>query len=349
MFPFMKNWLKKTAGETAASSLGAEQEKAEESVLPIDPAQLAQSSGDEQPVMGQNDAGQAGAPQASENQSASEPGAAGSAPQTVETPLSLHPLWEKKLDSGQKYALMFMANELPPLAKDTISLAGINIEPHEQGVEVTAFIRNGTAQPVRLREMNLLLLFDENRLFARQRFDLAEVGEIPPCHARPWSFVFLREHFLITDVLLSRWKLAFELAEKKLVLPQQLELEESWLKVLSEEQKQSLIELARRLPPLQAGEVNLQPVQLSRGADGSLRVLLLFRNGSPRTLSFEKLPLVLLDAQGDKAAEGLFVLQEGLTVRGETSKPWMFIFPRQNLCKEEPDFSRWKVIIPGPA
>jgi len=58
---------------------------------------------------------------------------------------------------------------------------------------------------------------------------------------------------------------------------------------------------------------------------------------------------VLLDAQGEKAAEGLFELAGGLTVRKETSKPWLFIFPRQNLCKEAPDFSRWKVIIPGKA
>ncbi|UFJ40075.1 accessory Sec system S-layer assembly protein [Brevibacillus humidisoli] len=327
MFSFMKSWLKK-----GSSADEGDTEIKEESVLSADQINLAETGETaltEEPMK--------------QGEEQKPEGTEGTA---VETPLSLHPEWEQQLDTNQKYALMFMASELPPISRGNVSLAGIKIFPHDEGVEVTAFIRNGLPRPIRFDHMNLLLLFDDNKLFARQTFDLSAVGEIPANHARPWSFLFLREHFLITDVLLSNWKLAFELAQKKLVLPQQLELEESWIKALSEGQKQSLIQLAKRLPPLQPGEVNVQAVQLTRGDDESLRALLLFRNGSPKSLSFEKLPLVLLDAQGDKAAEGIFELQ-GLTVRTGTSKPWLFIFPQQSLCKDEPDLSRWKVIVPS--
>ncbi|WP_425622729.1 accessory Sec system S-layer assembly protein [Brevibacillus borstelensis] len=264
------------------------------------------------------------------------------------TKLSLHESWEQRLNASEKYALSFTAQELPPLEPGNISLAGISLVPHEQGVEVTAFLRNGTDRPVRLQNMTLVILIGEEELFTRQTFDLSEAGEIPAHSARPWSFVFRSEYFLKVDVLLQNWKIAFELAQKKMVLPQQLELEESWIRTLSDEQKEGLIELAKRLPALKEGEVNIQSVQVQRSKEGSLHVILLIRNGSVQSLSFEKLPLALYDASGQKVAIGLFELG-GLTVNANTSKPWMFIFPKESILIEEPDLSRWKVSIPQEA
>lgn len=263
----------------------------------------------------------------------------------VETPLSLHESWEENLSMPQKYSLSFMAIGLPPIAPGNVSLAGISLVPHEEGIAVVAFVRNASPNPITLGKMNLVVLIEDNRLFTRQQFDLSELGEIPPYHARPWEFIFQREHFLILDVVLRNWKLAFEIAEKKMVLPQKLELEESWIKSLSDAQKDSLIELAKRLPALKPGEVNVQSVQLAKSEDGSLRALLLIRNGSERSLSFEKLPLALIDATGETVAQGLFELGS-LTVNAETSKPWLFIFPPESILKENPDFSRWSVRVP---
>lgn len=263
----------------------------------------------------------------------------------VVTALSLHESWEAKLSAQERYALSFMAQELEPLAEGNISLAGTSLVPHDAGIEVTAFVRNSSDRPVKLGETTLVVLFGDQQLFARQLFDLAEIGEIPPRSARPWSFVFEREHFLQVDVLLVNWKVAFEMAQKKMVLPQQLELEESWIKALSDDQKNSLIELAKGLPSIKEGEVNIQSVQIRRDDTGALNVMLLIRNGSAQSLSFEKLPLVLHDATGEKVAEGLFELGS-LNVNANTSKPWLFIFPPESIQKQDPDFTRWKVSVP---
>ncbi|MCM3143697.1 accessory Sec system S-layer assembly protein [Brevibacillus sp. MER 51] len=266
----------------------------------------------------------------------------------VTTTLSLHESWESQLSEQEKYSLSFMALELEPLQSGNISLAGTALVPHEDGIEVTAFVRNSTDRPIRLNEMTLVVLFGDQELFTRQSFDLSELGEIPPCSARPWVFVFDREHFLQVDVLLMNWKIAFEMAQKKMVLPQQLELEESWIKALTDEQKTSLIELAKNLPALKEGEVNIQSVQIRRTENGALNAMLLIRNGSTQSLSFETLPLALYDASGDKVAEGLFELGS-LTVNANTSKPWLFIFPPESIQKEELDLSRWKVSVPQGA
>ncbi|NRS49419.1 accessory Sec system S-layer assembly protein [Brevibacillus sp. HB2.2] len=266
----------------------------------------------------------------------------------VTTTLSLHESWESKLSAQEKYSLSFMAQELEPLQPGNISLAGTSLVPHDDGIEVVAFVRNSTDRPISLNEMTLVVLFGDQELFTRQAFDLSELGEIPPRSARPWSFVFAREHFLQVEVLLVNWKIAFEMAQKKMVLPQQLELEESWIKALTDEQKTSLIELAKNLPALKEGEVNIQSVQIRRTESGALNVMLLIRNGSTQSLSFETLPLALYDAIGDKVAEGLFELGS-LTVNANTSKPWLFIFPPESIQKEELDLSRWKVSVPQGA
>jgi accessory Sec system S-layer assembly protein len=316
MLSFLKNWLGKTP-----TPADVREQVQEESVLAASEAGVTDTE----------------SPEGKKPQAKAAAG--------VTTSLSLHGSWEQRLSTQEKYALSFMAQELPPLEEGNISLAGISLVPHDEGVEVTAFLRNGSSQPVRLGKMPLVVLFGDEQLFTRQTFDLGELGEIPPRAARPWSFVFKREHFLQVNVLLKNWKIAFEVAQKKMVLPQQLELEESWIRALTDEQKQSLIELAKRLPPLREGEVNIQSVQLRRAEDGALHALLLIRNGAAQSLSIEKLPLALYDAAGDKVAEGLFELG-GLTVNANTSKPWMFIYPKESVRKEDADFSRWKVSVP---
>ncbi|WP_232697858.1 accessory Sec system S-layer assembly protein [Brevibacillus daliensis] len=262
------------------------------------------------------------------------------------TELSLHSQWERELDNNAKYSLSFMASELEPLQDGNIAISGLHMVPHEEGIEVTAFVRNGTNRPTRLGKMTLLILIEGDRLFTRQEFDMGELGEIPAYSARPWSFLFKKEHYLITNIALANWKLAFELAQKKMILPQNLELEESWMRSLTDKQKDYFIQLAKSLPPLKEGEVNVQSVQASKQDDGTIRTILLIRNGSTQDLSIEKLPLAMYDAAGDKVAEGLFTLTN-FVVHKETSKPWMFIFPADSVCKQEPDLSRWKVQVPS--
>lgn len=312
----MLSFLKNVLGKKPTTDEVREQLK-EESVLSAAASEEAQS---DQPAKSQEESG-------------------------VLTSLSLHESWEERLSSQEKYALSFMAQELAPLAEGSISLVGISLHPHDDGVEVTAFVRNSADRPIRMGKMTLVILFGDQELFTRQSFDFSVIGEIPPRSARPWSFVFAREHFLQRNVLLTNWKLSFEMAQKKMVLPQQLELEESWIKALSDEQKQGLIELAKRLPALKEGEVNIQSVQARLQQDGALHVILLIRNGSSQALNFEKLPLVIYDAAEEKAAEGLFELGS-FVVKPGTSKPWLFIFPRESVVKEEADFSRWKAVVP---
>ncbi|QOS98161.1 accessory Sec system S-layer assembly protein [Brevibacterium sp. JNUCC-42] len=320
MFSFLKNILSGDEKDTATLPKSKEQ-----SVLPV------KKSDKQAPVKKGGKSGK----------TAQQPKKANGLATRV-TELSLHPLWERELDNMQKYSMSFMANQLEPLEEGNIAISGFNMVPHENGVEIAAFVRNASNKPVVLGKMTLLIMFEGDKLFTRQEFDLGELGEIPAFHARPWNFIFTREHFITTNVLLQNWRLAFELAQKKMVLPQNLELEESWVASLTDDQKKYFIELAKKLPELKEGEVNVQSVQAKQNDEGMIRTILLIRNGSTQNLSFEQLPLALFDATGEKVAEGVFQLKD-FVVNAQTSKPWMFIFPKESILKENVDLSQWRV------
>ena len=62
-------------------------------------------------------------------------------------------------------------------------------------------------------------------------------------------------------------------------------------------------------------------------------------------MKLEQLPLVVEDASGEVIAKGTFKLNQ-LEIKANTSKPWIFIFPKERLLKEEIDLSKWKVHPP---
>ncbi|MCX8046080.1 MAG: accessory Sec system S-layer assembly protein [Anoxybacillus gonensis] len=255
----------------------------------------------------------------------------------IKTDLSFHP--HMPISTEQKYYFQFLNNELPPLKPNQLSLSGIELKQENGRYIVTAFIRHTLNQSLTLGEAPLLLIGPDGELLGRKVFQLNELGELPPHSSRPWTFVFLENDLFVKEIPDSGWKLAFELKK-----PHALDMEESWEKSLSNEDKQKLEQLVRSLTPPKEGELNFMGLQAKIGEDGSLVVTLLIRNGSYKNIRLEKLPLVVEDASKEIVARGAFSLQ--LEVKANTSKPWTFIFPKSLLTTEHIDLSEWRVYPP---
>ncbi|QHN50477.1 accessory Sec system S-layer assembly protein [Geobacillus stearothermophilus] len=254
----------------------------------------------------------------------------------VYTELSLHPSWN--VPAEEQYVLRFLNNELPPLKPNQISLSGISLSKEIDGVVVSAFVRHSLPKPIQIGRVPLLLLREDGSVLARKEFDLRELGELPPKTSRPWRFIFGHDTLRTDDIPSEGWKLAFELKPKH-----RLELDKSWEEALPETEKEALRRLVDELGPPKAGEVNFFGLQ-AVVADGELRVTVLIRNGSDKTIYLEQLPLQVEDAAGEVVAKGGFKLDR-LEVKANTTKPWTFIFPQSLIQKEEPDFSSWKLSI----
>ncbi|MGM9923442.1 MAG: accessory Sec system S-layer assembly protein [Bacillus sp. (in: firmicutes)] len=253
----------------------------------------------------------------------------------VETELSLHPSWT--LTQEQGYVYRFLNNELSPLKPNQISLSGIELQQDGANLVAVAFVRNSLNKAITFEKVTLLLLDEEGQPFARHEFDMSELGELPKTSSRPWQFVFPQESLLRKDFSTTGWTLAFEIKPKH-----SLDLAESWDKSLSSEGKAQLKEIVDRLTPPKHGEVNFMGLQAFKHEDGNLHITVLIRNGSPKSISIQQLPLQVWDASGEIVAKGAFQL-DNLEVKANTTKPWTFIFPASLLLKEELDFSTWKV------
>lgn len=254
---------------------------------------------------------------------------------TVETELSLHPTWT--MSTEQNYVYRFLNNELEPLKPNQISLSGIELHEDGDNLVAIAFVRNSVNKPITFNNTTLLLLDQDKQLIARHEFNLEELGELPANSSRPWQFLFPKETIVKRDFLKSDWTLAFEIKPKH-----SLDLEESWNSSLSAEGKEQLQRIVDGLTPPKEGEVNFMGLQASKKENGDLHITVLIRNGSLNTINIQQLPLQVFDAQDELVAKGGFQLND-LEVKGNTTKPWTFIFPASLVIKAEPDLSRWKV------
>ncbi|PIC75605.1 accessory Sec system S-layer assembly protein [Sporosarcina sp. P19] len=275
-----------------------------------------------------------------------ENGQAGSGDEDIETELSLHEQWS--LTQEQEYVFRFLANELEPLNPNQISLSGIDIdlEPANGSWLVKAFFRSSLDEAITVGEIELLLLDEEGNTAASAEFDLNELGEIPARSARPWVFVFEKKDQLAEEIPATNWKLAFNVHS---MMPHQLELAPTWEEQLPAEQKEALANIVSDLPKLKPREVNIAGFQIQSQDDQTIAASVFVRNGHSKQINIEKLPLELIDATGELVARGTFDLNPPLSVKANSTTPWTFIYPKELVKKEEPDFSRWTIRVPQDA
>lgn len=252
--------------------------------------------------------------------------------------ISFHPFMY--IEDETRYVYQFMNNELPPLQPNQLSLSAIDIEEDEEGISVTAFVRNSLSKSVLLQDVVLLLLNEDRELLTKKEFILDDLGELPASSSRPWRFYFEREFLLTEELPKSGFQLAFDLTKNV----HRLDLDPTWDAQLPEEQKEELNQIVASLPKLGQNEVNIHPLNAKVQDDGNLTVTIFLRNGSKQAINIETLPLEVINDNGELVARGSFNLPP-LTVGPNSSKPWTFIFPSDLVVN--PTFTRFTVRIPN--
>lgn len=250
---------------------------------------------------------------------------------------------EWNIGKEQEYVLRFLSNELPSLKPNQISLDGISVNASSQSKvwNVEAFVRSSVNQPINLGTAELLLLDNKENISASHEFDLSKIGEIPANSNIPWIFEF-PESSITGDVIpADGWKLAFDVMSLQ---THSLDLENDWKEKLSVEDQKKLADLVDSLPPLKKNQVNITGFQSNFINEGGLAISLFIRNGSKKDIQMIKFPLEVRDASGSVVATGVFELKD-FVVKRNTTKPWTFVFPKENVLVPNPDMSSWKAVI----
>ena len=255
----------------------------------------------------------------------------------ITTTLSIHPNWN--LPKEKEYVFRFLNNDLAPLKPNQISLSGVELGKDESGIQVTAFLRNSLSQGIKLEKAELLLLDINQTVIARKEFNLSDLGDIPGKSSRPWMFIFEEETLVKDQVPSEGWSLAFNVSSLQ---PHLLDLDQKWDESLPQEEKDKLEKVVESLPELKPREFNLMGIQAKLLDNGELATTILFRNGNPKSVQVQQLPLEVIDANQEIVARGSFVLDQ-FEVKANTSKPWTFIFPADMGLTADPDLSKWAV------
>lgn len=257
--------------------------------------------------------------------------------QSVETILSFHPDWD--VPKEQEYVFRFLTSELEPLKADQLSLSGISIDVQEGSGTwlVKVFLRSSVQESISIDTAELILSGEDDKIYARKEFNLNQLGVIPSNSARPWVFEFEKPYQLVEEPPTNDWALNFNVQS---LVSHSLDIDSSWYDILSEKQIKELEEVVENLPELSKNELNLTGYQTHLNEDGSLNVVIFIRNSYNQTIDLETLPLEIVDASGEIVCKGDFNLPP-LSVKGNTTKPWTFIFPKETILKEELDLSRW--------
>jgi len=312
MFSFLKNWMNKERGD-ARSMEEIKQDLQEESTVSADRLSLQEVE------------------LSAEQEKTASP--------AVRTELSLHPAWEQQLDAEKKYTLRFLQAELPEMAAGTLGVTGFSLMPQENGVNVALFFRNGSSHTARFKNVTLTILLDD-KPFARQRFDLTDMGAIPPHSSRPWELFFPAESFLHDNFTFTRWKVALNFGKREHVWPKHLDLDPEMEARMTDRQKERLEAIVHTLPSMKPDSVEITGFDIGRTQDGRLVASLLFRSALREMYSPKKLKVKVTDAAGDLVASGTIDASK-VQVRPGTSRPWMVVFPASAVKKPEADLSRW--------
>lgn len=229
------------------------------------------------------------------------------------------------------YILKYKHGQLPPLKENQLQLHTYRVEQlSEDEIIVHAFIRHGITSEIQLEDASIVLRDENEQSILKEQFSLNDLGVLPPLTSIPHAF-----EFNITALPeerkqnIEKWSIGFEIQ-----LPHQLVYEPAWEKSLTDEQRKYFETAFGQCPPLGEDELNFMLLSAQKTNKG-IHVTVMIRNGKKQDVEISQLPLILQGSDGQTIAQGSFTMDK-FNIPANSSKPWIFIFPKESVLIEEP-------------
>jgi len=194
-----------------------------------------------------------------------------------------------------------------------------------------------------LEQVVLVVKDKEGKELAKKQFDMELFGELEPCTARPWNFLFEMDDLLVPYEEIENemdFEMVFEYYEK-VVKDFNLYLDENWSNGLTEDQKEYVHNLVASLEPIKENEISVVGFHFHE-SENAVQIYIIIRNAFSESLTIENLPIQLLDAAGDIVCKLGFPIGE-FQIDSKQARPLNLSFPKEVFIKENPDFSSWQI------
>lgn len=262
-------------------------------------------------------------------------------PKTYKTEIDFSADWD--IPTQEKYIFQFYHQQLEDLEANQLHVHGVKLYTVDSGIVVTAIIRHSLPKKLRLDQVVLVVKDTEGKEIAKKQFDMQLFGELEPCTARPWNFLFEMEDLVVPYEEIKNemeFEMAFEYYEK-VVKEFELYLDENWSNGLSEDQKDYVHTLVSTLEPLKENEISIVGFHFHESVD-AVNIYIIIRNSFSQGLTIENLPIQLFDAVGDMVCKLGFPIGE-FEIASKQARPISLSFSKEVFMKENPDFSSWKI------
>ncbi|MFB5086087.1 SLAP domain-containing protein [Psychrobacillus sp. PGGUH221] len=262
-------------------------------------------------------------------------------PKTYKTEIDFSVDWD--IPTQEKYIFQFYHQQLEDLEANQLHVHGVKLYTVDSGIVVTAIIRHSLPKKLRLDQVVLVVKDTEGKELAKKQFDMQLFGELEPCTARPWNFLFEMEDLLVPYEEIENemeFEMAFEYYEK-VVKDFELYLDENWSNGLTEDQKKIVHDLVSTLEPLKENEISIVGFHFHESED-AVTIYIIIRNAFSQDLTIENLPIQLFDATAEMVCKLGFPLGQ-FTIASKQARPISLSFSKEVFQKENPDFSSWKI------
>lgn len=262
-------------------------------------------------------------------------------PKTYKTEIDFSTDWE--IPAAEKYIFQYFHQQLENLEANQLHIHGVKLYTVDSGIVVTAILRHSLPKKLRLEQVVLVVKDKEGKELAKKQFDMELFGELGPCTARPWNFLFEMEDLLVPYEEIENemdFKMAFEYYEK-VVKDFELYLDENWMNGLNEDQQGSVHNLVSTLEPIKENEISIVGFHIHE-SDDSVNIYIIIRNAFSEAFTIENLPIQLFDAAGDMVCKLGFPIGQ-FEIASKQARPLSLSFPKEVFMKEKPDFSTWQI------
>ncbi|MFL0249113.1 SLAP domain-containing protein [Clostridium neuense] len=230
--------------------------------------------------------------------------------------------------------------KLPKIEDGQVNLTSEYFVYFEGKIETKVFIRNALPKSVNFEEVYLGIQDADGNLIIHQKFNLANLGDIPPYSARVTKLFFDVDGVNLDDIDFENLKICFSGGVKafKSITTEFQELPEN----LPSDQVAMLNRYLEDLNQIEVNTVTLSAVDLLENEDGNIMITIIARNGYDKEIKLEEVPISVFDKNNSRVAGGKFKLED-LNVLPKKARIFNLILSKQNIIEENYDLSKWRI------
>lgn len=259
----------------------------------------------------------------------------------IDVKLSLKPEMEVVMSEVQKeYLEEEMSEAIPQIERGQVNVSGVYAYKDGDQWEVKFYIVNGLNQELNFERVPFKILTSSGEEIAYQVFNLKDMGNIPPCSARPGKVYFNKGNVFVDEIKHDDWKLVFD-ANIRAVTYADIEVE-NFPEDMTEKDKNAFNEFLRNIPKVEKGQFAINVFTMLQYKSGDILLTLVFRNGADKEVGLEKLPLTLKDENEDIVFSASYTLED-FKVSPQKAKILSVIVKKDILLKEEVDLAKAKL------